>query len=113
MKILIRWLILTLAILLTPYVVNGIHVSGFVAALVVAAILGFINSIIKPIITLLTLPINIVTLGLFSLLVNGLILWFVATLVAGFTVDSLNAAVWGALVVSIINWLMSKVIKEK
>ncbi len=113
MKIIVHWLILTLAVLATPYIVHGIHVSGFVAAIVVAAILGFINTVVKPVITLLTLPINIITLGLFSLVINGLILWFVATLVVGFSVDSITAAIWGALVISILNWIVNKAFGDK
>ncbi len=113
MKIIVHWLILTLAVLATPYIVSGIHVSGFLAAILVAAILGFINTVVKPIVTLLTLPINIITLGLFSLVINGVILWFVATLVAGFTVDSITAAIWGALIISILNWILNKAFGDK
>lgn len=113
MKIIIHWIILTLAVLATPYVVHGIHVSGLLTAVVVAAILGFINTVIKPIVTILTLPINIVTLGLFSVVLNGLFFWFVATIVAGFSIDTFMAAIWGSLVFSILNWLMNKALGDK
>lgn len=110
MKIILHWIILTLAILAAAYVVPGIHVSGFLVALIVAAILAFINTIIKPLVTILTLPINIVTLGLFSLVINGLFFWFVASLINGFSIDNFQAAIIGALIVSVINWLGNRVL---
>lgn len=109
MKIILRFLILTLAVFLTPYIVGGIHVDTFLTAVIVGAVLGFINIIIKPIVKILTLPINIITLGLFSIIINGLFFWFVAKLIDGFTVDSFTAAIIGALIVSVINWLGNKV----
>ena len=112
MKIIIHWLILTLAVLATPFIVSGIHVNSLLTAVVVAAILGFINTVIKPIVTILTLPINIVTLGLFSVILNGLFFWFVAGVVSGFTIDTFTAAILGALVISILNWIMSKAFGE-
>lgn len=113
MRIVLQWLILTVAVFATPYVVDGIHVSSVLTALIVAAILGFINMLIKPIIKILTLPINILTLGLFSLVLNGLFFWFVAGLVSGFEIDTFTAAIVGALIVSVINWLGSKIIPDK
>ncbi len=113
MKIIIHWLILTIAILVTPYVVSGIHISGVLTAIVVAAVLGFINTVVKPVVTILTLPINIITLGLFSVLLNGLFFWFVAVIVSGFSVDSLWSAVLGAFVVSILNWIVGKAFGDK
>jgi putative membrane protein len=112
MKIIIHWLILTLAVLATPFIVSGIHVNSLLTAVVVAAILGFINTVIKPIVTILTLPINILTLGLFSVILNGLFFWFVAGVVSGFTIDSFTAAILGALVISVLNWIMSKAFGE-
>jgi putative membrane protein len=112
MKIIIHWLVLTLAVLATPYVVSGIHVNGILTAIVVAAVLGFINTVVKPVVTLLTLPINILTLGLFSVILNGLFFWFVAVIVSGFSIDNFIAAIWGALVVAIINWIVGKALGE-
>ncbi|MBP7832063.1 MAG: phage holin family protein [Candidatus Pacebacteria bacterium] len=112
MKIIIHWIILTLAVLATPYVVSGIHVDGLLTAVVVAAVLGFINTVVKPLVTILTLPINIITLGLFSVVLNGLFFWFVAVLVSGFSIDTFIAAIWGAFVVSILNWIVSKAFGE-
>jgi len=105
--ILLRWFITTLAIFALPYFVAGITVNGIVTALIVSACLVFLNMVVKPIVTILTLPINILTLGLFSIIINGVFFWFVAQIIQGFTVASFTAAVIGALVISIINWIVN------
>ncbi len=108
--ILLRWFITVLAIFTLPYFVAGIGVSSILTAVIVSACLVFLNMVVKPIITILTLPLNILTLGLFSLVVNGLFFWFVGQIIQGFTVDSFKAAIIGALVISIINWIVNKFI---
>jgi putative membrane protein len=113
MKLLLHWLLLSLAVLAAAYAIDGIQVQSFLTAVIVAAVLGFINTIIKPIIKILTLPINILTLGLFSLLLNGFFFWLVARVISGFSVANFMAAFWGALIVSIINWLGGKFLKEE
>jgi len=110
--ILLRWFITTLAIFALPYFVAGITVNSIVTALIVSACLVFINMVVKPIVTLLTLPINILTLGLFSIIINGVFFWFVAQIITGFTVASFTAAIIGALVISIINWIISHFLKD-
>lgn len=110
--ILLRWFITTLAVFALPYFVAGVTVNSVLTALIVAACLVFINMVIKPIVTILTLPINILTLGLFSLILNGIFFWFVAQIIAGFTVASFTAAIIGALVISIINWIVSHFVSE-
>ena len=112
MRILAHWLILTLAILAVPYVISGIHVSGILVAVVVAAVLGFINMVIRPIVNILALPLNILTLGLFSIIINGAFFWFVGKLIDGFTIDAFTDAVWGAIIVAILNWLGNKILGE-
>ncbi len=112
MKILIHWLILSLAVLAVPYFVTGIHIGGIGVAIIVGAVLGFINLVIKPVISLLTLPLNVITLGLFSLIVNAILFYFVGRVVEGFSIDSFTAAFWGALIVSVINWFANKVMKD-
>lgn len=112
MKILIHWLILTLAVLAVPYLIDGIHVSTIGVAVIVGAVLAVINLIVKPIINILTLPINILTLGLFSLVVNAVLFYFVGKVVNGFMIDSFTAAFWGALIISIINWFANKVVRD-
>lgn len=114
MKILIHWLVLTLAILAAHYVMPAnIKVDTFMTAVVAAAVLMFINSIVKPVISVLTLPINIITLGLFSLVLNGLFLWFVASIINGFSITDFKTAFLGALVVAVINWIGDKVLVKK
>ena len=110
MHIVLRWVILTLSILATAYLVPDIYVSSFATAIIVGGCLAFINLIIKPIITILTLPLNILTLGFFSLIINGLIFWFLASFINGFTVKTFYAAFVGALVVSVLNWLGDKLL---
>jgi putative membrane protein len=110
--ILLRWFITTLAIFALPYFVAGITVKGIMTAILAAAILVFINTIIRPIITIFTLPLNILTLGLFSLVLNGLFFWFVADLITGFSVKNFTAAFIGALIISIVNWIVGKFVKH-
>ncbi len=110
--ILLRWFITTLAIFALPYFVTGITVNSIVTALMVSACLVFLNMVVKPIVTILTLPINILTLGLFSVVINGIFFWFVAQIITGFTVGSFTAAVIGAFVISIVNWIIGHFIKH-
>lgn len=110
--ILLRWFITTLAVFALPYFVSGISVDNILTAVVVAACLVFLNMVVKPVITLLTLPINILTLGLFSLVINGLFFWLVAKIITGITVDSFQAAFIGALVIAIVNWIVSRFVKH-
>jgi len=95
MNLIIRLLLNAAALLLVAYLVPGFSVDGFYAALIVAIILGIVNAIIKPILVLLTLPITILTLGLFTLVINALLIWFVSTIVKGFYVESFGAALIG------------------
>ncbi len=106
--ILLRWLITTLAIFALPYLVAGISVASITTALVVGACLVFVYFIVKPIVSILTLPINIITLGLFSLALNVLFFWLVSRIVDGFTVRTLSAAIIGSLVISLVNWLTGR-----
>ncbi len=113
MRLILHWIFLTLGVLAAAHFVPGIEVKNFLTALVVAAVLGFLNMIVKPIIKVLTLPINIITLGLFSLIINGVFFWFVTLVVPGFSVKTFLAAFWGALIVSIINWLGNRFLKKE
>lgn len=109
MKIILHWIILSIAVLLTTKIIGGISVYPLWSALVVGACLTLFNMFIKPIINILTLPINIVTLGLFSLVINGVLFWYLGKLVDGFDVTTFSAAFVGALLVSLINWVLKKV----
>jgi putative membrane protein len=110
--ILLRWFITTLAVFALPYFVAGISVNSILTALIVSACLVFINMVVKPVVTILTLPINILTLGLFSIILNGIFFWFVAQIISGFTVASFVAAVIGAFVISVINWIVNHFVAE-
>src|SRR3989338_2572397 len=106
MKIIIHWVIAAVAILITAYILPGVAIDGFVAALVVAVILGIINAFIRPLLVVLTLPITILTLGLFVLVINGLLVMLAAAIVPGFAV----ASFWSAFVFGIVLALVSAVL---
>ena len=113
MYLILRWLINTVAILLMAYYLPGIAVSGFYAALIAALILGIINAIIRPLIILLTLPVNILTLGLFTFLINAFLFWFASTIVKGFEVADFKAAFLGALIMWLVSWISNWLLKKK
>jgi putative membrane protein len=98
--------ITALALAASAHFVPGVHVNSGLALLVAALVLGFVNAIIRPILVVLTLPITVVTLGIFYLVVNGIAFGIAAALVPGFTVASLGSAIMGALVVGIVSWLV-------
>lgn len=112
MYFLLRLVINALIILGIAYWLPGIGVSSFYTALLVAIILGLVNAIIRPILILLTLPVNILTLGLFTLIINALLFWLVSTIVKGFTVEGFMAAFWGALILWLASWLTNGFIKS-
>jgi putative membrane protein len=112
MRLFIRWILSAIALLLVAYLVPGITVSGFFSALIAALILGLINALIKPILVLLTLPINILTLGLFTLVINALLFWFGSAVVKGFSVAGFWPAFWGALVLWLINWIIAELLRK-
>lgn len=105
MKIIARLLITALGLLTAASFIDGIHVAGFWIALVVAIILGLLNVFVKPILTILTLPITLITFGLFSFVINALLFWFTAAIIDGFEVEGFLVALLGSLVVTIINML--------
>ena len=112
MNLLFRWLMLVLAVIASAYFVEGIEVVGVLPAVIAGAVLVFIHNLVKPILKILTLPINILTLGIFSLVLNGLFFWFVSTVVSGFSVEDFMSALWGSIIVSVLNWLADKVIDK-
>lgn len=110
---LVRWLVLTVAIVFASYLISGIHVSGFFSALFAAAILGILNVFFRPILFILTLPINILTLGLFTFVINALMLKMASGVISGFEVHGFWSAVFGALVISAFNWILNSLINER
>ena len=102
----------TATIYLAAYLVPGIRVSGIGPALVAGLVLGFINAVVRPILVVLTLPLTLLTLGLFLFVLNAFCLWLTSALVPGFTVDGFGAAFVGALVISIVSWVMAAFVND-
>jgi putative membrane protein len=117
MKLLIHWLITALALAAAAYLIPGIEVTdtgalpGWAVVAIMAVIFGLVNALIRPILKFLTCPLIILTLGLFTLVINALMLWLASWISglfgAGFRVDGFWAAFWGALVISVVSWLLS------
>ncbi len=113
MGIFIRWLILTAAIIAASYLIDGIRISGFFSAFFAAAVLGILNALFRPILFILTLPINIMTLGLFTFVINALLLKMASGVIPGFDVHGFWSAVFAALIISGVNWILSSFINEQ
>ncbi len=103
MNLLINWLVSAIVIILAAYILPGVHVANFATALIVAVVLGILNMFIKPILILLTLPITILTLGLFTFVINALLILFTSRLISGFQVDGFWWALLYGIVISLIN----------
>ena len=106
LRFLIHWLTVTIALAAATWLLPGVVVVSTEALLIAALVLGFINGIVRPVLVILTLPITVLTLGLFYLVVNGLAFFLAASVVPGFTVGSFGSAVLGALVVSLVSWFV-------
>ena len=113
MRLVITWLINAIALIALPYIFRSITVDTVMTALIVAVVLGLINTLIRPLLVLLTLPVTLLTLGLFIFVINGLLFWAVGSYVPGFHVDGFWAGVFGAIVYSIISWALSSVLMPK
>jgi putative membrane protein len=113
MRLLLTWLINALALLALKYIMPSITVDSFVTALIVAVVLGFINTLIRPVFVILTLPVTILTLGLFIFVINGLLFWAVGSFVPGFHVDGFWSGVFGAIIYSVISWALSALLLAK
>ncbi|MFA6995029.1 MAG: phage holin family protein [Patescibacteria group bacterium] len=112
MKFIIRLVINALFILVSPLVFSGVIVAGFWTALVIVVFLGLVNAIIRPLLIILTLPINIVTLGLFTLVINGLLVLLVSSVVKGFYVSDLWTAVGLSLFLWIGSWFSNYLVSD-
>ncbi|MNV75269.1 Membrane protein of unknown function [compost metagenome] len=104
------WILNAVALLAVAYLLPGITVASFGSALIAALVLGLVNMLVKPVLVLLTLPITIVTLGLFLVVINALLFWFVGSVLKGFQVNGFWWAVGGAILYSIISGLLTKLI---
>ena len=112
MTLLLVWILNAVTLLIVAYVLPGIVVSSFWSAMLAAAVLGLINMLVKPIFILLTLPITIVTLGLFLLVINALMFWFAGSILKGFQVNGFWWAVGGALFYSVISGFLTSLINQ-
>ena len=111
--LLIRWLVLTVAIMAAAYLIKGIAVTGFWSALLAAALLGVLNVFFRPILLLLTLPINILSFGLFTFVINAFLLLMASGVVSGLQVSGFGSALLGSLIISLVNWLLTSFINDQ
>jgi putative membrane protein len=112
MGFVIRVLVNAAAILLAAHVVPGIHLRSLTTALVAGLVLGLVNAIVRPVLVVLTLPFTLVTLGLFLLVLNAFCLWLTSVVVAGFTVQGFWAAFLGALLISVVSWILTAFVSD-
>ncbi len=104
LRLLLIWILNALALLTVANLLPGIHLEGFEAALVAALFLGFVNTLIRPVLVLLTLPVSLLTLGLFIFVINGLLFWFIGSVLKGFVVDGFWYGVAGSVAYSFFSW---------
>lgn len=107
--ILIKWVLLTLALLFIAWVVPGISFTGYAAAFIAALAIGIINLFIRPILLLLLIPINFLTLGLFTFVINALLFWFVSTIVSGFVIAGFLDALFGSIILSLLSLFIDRI----
>lgn len=112
MMLIVRWIVVTLSVMLVANVVPGIAVRSFYTALLVALVYGLMNAVVRPLLLILTLPINLLTLGLFTFVLNALLFWLVARIVPGFSVAGFMPAFWGALILWAVSYLTSAMLRE-
>jgi putative membrane protein len=112
-SLLLRWLLSALALLAVAYLYPGVRVESFFAAVIAALVLGLVNALVRPILILLTLPVTIITLGLFLFVINAGLFWFVAQVVKGFSVDGFLSALVGSILYSLVTLLVSWVFGGK
>lgn len=112
MSLLISWLLNALALVITAYLPTGIHVANYSTALFAAIIIGLLNVFIRPILLLLTAPLNLLTLGLFTFVVNAIVLWVAALLIPGLTIDNFWSAIIAAIVLSFVSTILSHLLKD-
>jgi len=112
MELILVWILNAVALLIVAYLLPGISVASFGAALIAALVLGLLNTLVKPFLILLTLPITVVTLGLFLIVLNGLVFWFAGSILKGFQVAGFWWALGGAVVYSLVSGLLSRLLVQ-
>ena len=112
MKLILKWLLSAAALLAVAYLYSGVVVTSFTGALLAAAVLGALNAVVRPILVLLTLPVTVVTLGLFLFVINALMFWAAASLVSGLNVRGFSAALIGSLIYSVLQLAIDFVLEQ-
>lgn len=107
MKLISKWLLLAAALLFVAYVYDGVSLNGFQAALIAAFVIGLLNTFVKPLLVILTLPVTVITVGLFLFVINALMFWGAASLLDGFNVTGFQAALIGSLIYSVLSYLIN------
>ena len=113
MRLLLVWALNAIALLAVAYIFPGVQIQDWQSAAIAALVLGLVNTLVKPVLVLLTLPVTILTLGLFLLVLNALLFWGVASVLPGFHVNGFWAAVLGAILYSLIGWALSKLLPDR
>ena len=112
MKLILRWLLLAAALLLVAYLYPGVTVTSFGAAMIAALVLGLLNTIVRPLLVLLTLPVTLLTLGLFLFVINALMFWAAAGVLDGFNVKGFTAALIGSLIYSLCGMVIDAAVER-
>ena len=112
MKILIKWLLYAMALLALAHLYSGVVVASFTAALIASLVIGLFNTLLRPILVLLTLPVTILTLGLFLFVINALMFWFAANVLEGFHVRGFGAALLGSLIYSVMGIVIDSALQR-
>ena len=112
MRLILTWFINAAALFALPYLLSSIRMDSFVTALLAALVLGLLNTLIRPLLVLLTLPVTVVSLGLFIFVINGLLFWLVGSFIVGFHVDGFWAGFFGAITYSIVSWVLSSLLLD-
>lgn len=110
MKLIFKWLLSAAALLLVAHLYSGVQVHNFTAALIASLVIGLFNTVLRPVLVVLTLPVTILTLGLFLFVVNALMFWFASSLLAGFHVTGFVAALIGSLLYSALGIVIDSVV---
>jgi len=113
MRFLLKLLVSSLAVFFSAYILNGVYLDGFPTAILVALIIGFMNAFIRPILVILTIPITLITFGLFLLVINAVIILLADFALTGFAVDSFFTAVLFSIIVSVITWILEAIANPK
>ena len=112
MKLIVKWLLSATALLAIPYIYSGVQVNSFTAALFAALVIGLLNTIVRPVLVVLTLPVTVVTLGLFLFVINALMFWAAATVLDGFKVTGFGAALLGSLIYSVLSLVIESALER-